>query len=68
MEPPDYSVKGYFSDGKMEGRLAVLPRIAQSERECKDLSMYHLSPDRHCFSKICAVLFHVFILFTHTNS
>lgn len=31
MEPPDYSVKGYFSDGKMEGRLAVLPRTAQRE-------------------------------------
>lgn len=29
MKLPDFPVKGYFSDGKMEARQVVFPRTAQ---------------------------------------
>lgn len=29
MKPPDFPVKGYFSDGKMEARQVVLPKTAR---------------------------------------
>lgn len=45
MKPPDFPVKGYFSDGKNGSQMSCLAKdCTESYRQSKDLSTYHLSP------------------------
>lgn len=67
MKPPDLLVKGYFSDGKMEARLAFLPRTSQRARVRKKISACNTFLQTVLFFKIHAALFHVLILRSQTN-
>lgn len=66
MKPPDFLVKGYFSDGKMEARLVVLPRTAQRARDRGKISAGITFLQTVLFFKI-HVAFHVLILRSQTN-
>lgn len=67
MKPPDFLVKGYFSDGKMEARLAVLPRTAQRAGDRGKISARITFLQTVLFFKIHVALFHVLILHSQTN-